>query len=76
MTYLEYSQQVMLELTRIKQHSVLLYNKLKGEKGYLNFDERDLYMEKVEEFHTLADQCIYVQSLMLEGGVDPFDHID
>ncbi|SIP99438.1 hypothetical protein SAMN05421821_101369 [Mucilaginibacter lappiensis] len=56
MTYLEFNHQLVLELQLTKQNTLLMYNNLKGAKGYLDHYECDLYMEAVDEFHSLANQ--------------------
>ncbi|WP_419698779.1 hypothetical protein [Mucilaginibacter sp. NFX135] len=53
-----------------------MFENLKGDKGYLDPYEIDLYMATVKDFDHLASQAEYVMLQILNGTVSPFDEID
>ncbi|MDB5109627.1 MAG: hypothetical protein JWR67_741 [Mucilaginibacter sp.] len=75
MTYEEYSTALTFKLTLTKQKTFVMFNTLKGSKGYLDTREQRLYLAKVAEFLSIANQCESLLNLFLEGKVNPFDEM-
>jgi hypothetical protein len=76
MTYFEFSNQLVSELRLTKENTLLMYNSLKGTKGYLDDHEHDIYLKVVGEFLSLADQTERLMNLFLNGVIYPFDEMD
>lgn len=75
MTYEEYSTALTFKLTLTKQKLSVMFSALKGSKGYLDTREQHLYLAKVAEFLSTANQCESLLNLFLEGKINPFDEM-
>jgi len=76
MTYLEYTSRLVNRLRRKKAETLQWYDERLASKGHLDAAETNLYLEQVNECHSLANLAEQVMQAMLKGFASPYDQID
>jgi hypothetical protein len=76
MTYQQYYNQLISEISASEKHISEQNKSLKGEKGYLSKEDMYAYMSLRNDLNSLLSRCEEVSILITGGGVNPKDEID
>jgi hypothetical protein len=76
MTYQQYYNKLIKDITEGQKHITKQNKQLKGEKGYFNKEDMYTYMQLQTELNALQTKSEKVAKLITEGSVNANDEID
>jgi hypothetical protein len=76
MTYQQYYNKLVSDISASKRHLAEQNKLLKGEKGYLDTEDMYAYMSLRNDLNSLLSRCDEISNLITGGRVNPQDEID
>ena len=76
MTYQQYYNKLVNDISASEKHISEQNKLLKGEKGYLDKEDMYTYMSLRNDLNSLLSRCEEVSKLITGGGVNPQEEID
>lgn len=76
MTYQQYYNKLIREISVSEKHIAEQNKLLKGEKGYLDTEDMYTYMSLRNDLNSLLSRCDEVSKLITGGGINPHEEID
>jgi len=76
MTYQQYYNKLIRQISASEKHIAEQNKLLKGEKGYLDTEDMYAYMSLRNDLNSLLSRCEAISKLITGGRVNPQDEID